>query len=163
MHDENTAERIRALRDQGLGYIAITQELGVSLRTVRGVLAPATNDRTPAQQERRRAKAQQRKLAQHPTPGELRLKNGTPVLVDIDTWDRYRGHRFWLSGPGYVTTRIDGRSEYLHRLILGLTLGDGHYTDHINRDKLDNRRANLRVVTQKENCANRGGYFEKSA
>jgi DNA-binding NarL/FixJ family response regulator len=38
--------------------------------------------------------------------------------------------------------------------------GQRKVVDHLNRDILDNRRANLRVGTQHDNCANRGGMFE---
>lgn len=51
--------------------------------------------------------------------------------------------------------------KYLHRMILGLEDDDPRVCDHINRNTKDNRRANLRAVTQKENCANRGGRFAK--
>jgi hypothetical protein len=51
----------------------------------------------------------------------------------------------------------------LHRLILGLEPGSDLECDHINRNPWDNRRANLRKVTRKENCANRGGIFENAA
>lgn len=42
----------------------------------------------------------------------------------------------------------------LHRDILGLTVGDGKKGDHINGDRLDCRRSNLRVATHLENCRN---------
>jgi hypothetical protein len=42
----------------------------------------------------------------------------------------------------------------MHRQILGVSVGGE--IDHINRDRLDNRRGNLRKVTRRENCANRG-------
>lgn len=40
----------------------------------------------------------------------------------------------------------------MHRLIMNTP--DGMDTDHINRDKLDNRRENLRVCTTSQNTAN---------
>lgn len=46
------------------------------------------------------------------------------------------------------------RFEYLHRRILGDV--PGMVVDHINRDGLDCRRANLRHVTHSENLANQG-------
>lgn len=48
------------------------------------------------------------------------------------------------------------QSILMHRQIMGLVVGDGKEVDHINRNPLDNRRCNLRLVTRKENCANRG-------
>jgi len=42
----------------------------------------------------------------------------------------------------------------MHREILGLTINDGIQTDHVNRNKIDNRRKNLRAVTHKQNGQN---------
>ena len=42
----------------------------------------------------------------------------------------------------------------MHRLILGLSIKDGIFTDHINGNILDNRRANLRTCTNSQNQAN---------
>jgi hypothetical protein len=46
-------------------------------------------------------------------------------------------------------------SVLMHRELLGLQPGDGLTGDHINGDKLDNRRSNLRVATYGENQQNR--------
>jgi hypothetical protein len=42
----------------------------------------------------------------------------------------------------------------MHRQITGAVAGEE--TDHINRDGLDNRRRNLRIVTRSQNGFNRG-------
>lgn len=84
------------------------------------------------------------------------------VRVDIADWVELKDYRFSTVGTGYACTRIDGKRVYLHHLLVGrLARGGGMQTDHINRDKLDNRRQNVRVVTTKENQHNRGGVYER--
>ena len=50
----------------------------------------------------------------------------------------------------------DGKrvTEQMHRRILGLEYGDKLEVDHINYVTLDNRRLNLRIVTNQENLHN---------
>ena len=65
----------------------------------------------------------------------------------------------WRLHHGYAARvqRTDGSLYYfsLHRVILGLEREDGRDVDHINRDRLDNRRVNLRPISPAENAQNR--------
>jgi hypothetical protein len=74
------------------------------------------------------------------------------VLVDDKDFKWISNYSLTLSSHGYPQIRNKLRSGYLHSLIMetpkGLT------TDHINGNKLDNRRENLRVCTQKQNATN---------
>jgi hypothetical protein len=54
---------------------------------------------------------------------------------------------------GYLR-RAHGKKEYVHREIMDA--GPDDYVDHINGNRLDNRRANLRICTQSENMRNQG-------
>ncbi len=60
-------------------------------------------------------------------------------------------HKWHLSVNGYVT--CSKPFMRLHNVIIGTH--KGYVTDHINGDKLDNRKCNLREVLQKYNCLNR--------
>ena len=55
----------------------------------------------------------------------------------------------WTNSRGYLHNHTYGR---LHRFILDVS--EDMVVDHINRDKSDNRRENLRVCTQAENVRN---------
>lgn len=86
------------------------------------------------------------------------LPGGHDALIDDADADRVAGLRWKRTPLGYVARNMyeDGarRTVYLHRFLMGLTHVDKVTVDHINRDRLDNRRANLRVCTQAENCQN---------
>lgn len=65
---------------------------------------------------------------------------------------------------GYVTADINDKTAKIHQIILGKR--KNFEIDHINHDKLDNRRCNLRFVTRSQNNMNRSGvkgyYFDKN-
>ncbi|MCP3998841.1 MAG: hypothetical protein GY722_27780 [bacterium] len=65
----------------------------------------------------------------------------------------------WSMHDGYARHyHYEGNERfnvYAHHCIIGRGL-NGMQVDHVNRDRLDNRRANLRFVTNQENCLNSG-------
>lgn len=63
----------------------------------------------------------------------------------------------WLSKNGYAITRCPNTKKIInmHRLIMGLNENDNHVVDHINHIPEDNRKCNLRVCDQANNCMNR--------
>lgn len=57
---------------------------------------------------------------------------------------------------GYVYVMLEGKPRLAHRLIWLMTYGEmpSGQIDHINRDRTDNRLANLRLVSQSQNSMN---------
>lgn len=83
------------------------------------------------------------------------------ALVDDEDFERLSRFRWHFDGDGYPNSheRLGvnrSRVVRMAREVLGLEPGDGLIADHINRDKLDNRKQNLRVVTVAESAQNRG-------
>lgn len=82
---------------------------------------------------------------------------GKKVLMDKADEPLFLSMRWHINDSGYVVWRgvKDGRKKTLrfHRMIAAPQ--EGQVVDHINRNKLDNRRSNLRCVTQAENTRNR--------
>ena len=57
---------------------------------------------------------------------------------------------------GYLVLPCGTRANVAACKLLGLDVPDGYVVDHINRDTLDNRACNLRVVSKKVNAHNTG-------
>lgn len=88
------------------------------------------------------------------------------ALIDDADVHLVAGKAWHLDASGYAVhtlPRVNGGNqslERMHRLVVGLQVGDVRQADHINGDRLDNRRQNLRIVAAAENQQNvrpRGG------
>jgi hypothetical protein len=80
------------------------------------------------------------------------------TIISPEDWDLARNHTWRLMKGGYAGFQrsINGipTNFYLHRMILNLTNNELK-SDHINHDRLDNRRCNLRAVSNQQNACNR--------
>jgi hypothetical protein len=88
---------------------------------------------------------------------EIELTNGKVAIVDDEDYEWLSQWKWLCTHKGYAArcVRIKNGNPitvYMHREIIGPP--DGMFTDHINHDKLDNRRENLRVCTMSQNNAN---------
>lgn len=89
------------------------------------------------------------------------------ALVDDADFEWLNQRRWCLGTKGYVIRRASpnepGTTLRMSRLILGLETGDRRQADHINRDKLDNRRCNLRIVANHQNERNEPAYRDSTS
>lgn len=77
------------------------------------------------------------------------------ILVDDLDMPLIKAHNWYFDGT-YVARRVMGKKIYLHRELLELERGDLRQGEHIDRNKLNCQRSNLRVVSnQLENMQNR--------
>ena len=78
------------------------------------------------------------------------------AIVDLADLASVAPWPWHLTSNGYVRhASRDGHGYvFLHRFLMGCQPGDGQFVDHINRNRLDNRRTNLRIVTVAQNQQN---------
>ena len=85
------------------------------------------------------------------------IGNGKFTIVDESDYKRVMTKRWHLHSLGYTRNNqyVSGKtvSTLLHRFILRLGKNDSEI-DHVNGDKLDNRRVNLRLASRIQNMAN---------
>src|SRR3990167_6471716 len=71
------------------------------------------------------------------------------VIVDQNNRALLNQYKWFIKSNGYVTTKIKGKFILLHRLVMKAK--EGEEIAHINKNKLDNRRSNLRFSDKVKN------------
>jgi hypothetical protein len=74
------------------------------------------------------------------------------TMINAADYDIVKGHRWYLSQIGYAISGTE--ITPIASMILGVKTNRNIIIDHINRNKLDNRRENLRLVSKSDNAFN---------
>lgn len=73
------------------------------------------------------------------------------AVIDIEDIDKVKNFCWSLSYYGYAVTHLDIKDKTsMHRIIMGVE-NPKQVVDHINHDKLDNRKKNLRLFDSNTN------------
>lgn len=117
----------------------------------------------------------------HKTPNQIIIKNDyaelclyninneviAKSLIDIEDIEKVSKFK-WYQNTKTKYVQTDGNTKYplrmlLHRYIMNVQdcFNSTNYVDHINMNKLDNRKSNLRLCTNKENMENTPAYKKK--
>lgn len=76
-----------------------------------------------------------------------------PILIKY-SWQATRMRRTCYAITS-MWNKGNQKGVRMHRLILGLTVGNKLVTDHIDGNGLNNQKANLRIITNRQNGFNR--------
>lgn len=94
------------------------------------------------------------------------LPDGTGFTVDAELIDEVRKYNWFRNSKGYIQRGNRGLPKMMiHWFVMDMESATGFPIDHVNRDKTDCRRDNLRIVTALQNSmnhsrlsTNRSGY-----
>lgn len=80
------------------------------------------------------------------------------TLIDLDDVEKVKNIKWVYANTennGYCEGKINKRFVRLHRFLMGIeNLGTSFQVDHINNDRLDNRKSNLRICSNMQNSQN---------
>lgn len=80
----------------------------------------------------------------------IQLSNSNDVaIVDDEDFARLKDYNWQKSTNGYAIRSVGTNKVYMHQEVLPTPAGI--YADHINSNRLDNRRSNLRAASHSQN------------
>lgn len=89
-------------------------------------------------------------------------------IIDKEDYEKIKDFKWYLVNQGYCTTKSIQKEHgiRIHSVLMSdnyMELTNNILHDHINQDKLDNRKCNLRTVTQHQNTMNMGKKYNNSS
>ena len=95
---------------------------------------------------------------------KIPLNNGEYALVDIEDFDKIKEFTWYKANTGYAMSHIPNidKGILLHRFIMPI-YDKCLRMDHISMNKLDNRKANLRIVPFSVNVVNTNIHVDNTS
>lgn len=88
---------------------------------------------------------------------EIKLSKGMVAIVDDADFERLSQFNWYCNAYGYAVRTTNDKTP-MHRFLMGVSRTERGSQrieiDHINTNKLDNRRSNLRIVSSSQNKMN---------
>lgn len=72
------------------------------------------------------------------------------VLIDTEDLDKVKNYKIGMATGGYARIQLGDKRIFLHNYLFP----NYNMIDHINRNKLDNRKSNLRLIDKQNNAYN---------
>jgi hypothetical protein len=93
---------------------------------------------------------------------KIPLSRNKVALIDRNmahllNWGWY-AHATGYAVRNYTQSRCIRKIIWMQHAVVGQPVNRNYCVDHINGDKLDNRRENLRIITRRENCLNKQSH-----
>ena len=85
---------------------------------------------------------------------KIQLTKFRYALVDDEDFDKLNKHWWHVNSGGYAVRNTKNGVVHMHREVLGQP-EEGYVVDHIDGDRLDNRKSNLRFATYQQNAVNK--------
>lgn len=82
----------------------------------------------------------------------IKLTKGKVAIIDKEDFKYLNQWKWYYDKNGYAKRKVNKKTIYMHRLINRTS--NNLQTDHINRNKLDNKKSNLRTATRNTNQRN---------
>ena len=80
------------------------------------------------------------------------LRTGDEMLCDLEDWEVLKQYTWTKDAYGYASASIERHRKKFHVIIMGNK--NGYVVDHIDQNKLNNKRNNLRFLTKTGNAIN---------
>ena len=77
---------------------------------------------------------------------------GEPFYLDAEDYEKIKDYCWRKNSDGYIVATVNRRNLFMHRYLMDAS--KGVVVDHINHDTTDNRKKNMRCVSQSRNMQN---------